>query len=267
VEGLATIAASRFCAPPWSFAARPSRWSDWAVTPWRGFWPRRSRTVFQQALESPRFGPDLSALLEQRRFKASRRFLTFTCWAGTGPVLIVDGARGGAGWRCRRSCAVPPCSDRQAAAAVKAPISASPCPATATRSKAAGPRHRRGGAAHPLCDQRFKSEVEPAVGAGLDQPCWGCRKSAQAVWMAWGRSAAAWSWPPGWWRRRPMWSRLRLGGHRRPRSPQPMALELKVLERADCEALAWALIWACPRLRVAAEVHPSHLPARYGQRL
>jgi len=73
--------------------------------------------------------------------------------------------------------------------------------------------------------------------------------------MAWGRSAAAWSWPASLVAGAPMVVTPQAWPTRAAEIAGTYLFGLKVLERADCEALAWALYWACPRAPRCAEVH------------
>jgi len=170
--GLLRIAASRYCAPPMEFRCTPSLAErDWAVDTLAAGSAQDDHGPWQQALE-PASAPSERPLLEQRRFKgkAGECFSTFTRWARHRPQLIVVGL-GRAGWRCRRSGAVAGCSDRQAAAAVKAfRSSASARPATDSIPRAR-PRAMPSRCGSPsLPTSASKRKVRTRCGAGSIQP-------------------------------------------------------------------------------------------------
>jgi len=88
--------------------------------------------------------------------------------------------------------------DRQGSASlVKPPISASPwAQATDSIPRAAARRSPRRAALNPIYAPALqKRSRKPACGLPADQP-WAAECGPGRFWMAWGESAAAWSWPP-----------------------------------------------------------------------
>jgi len=81
----------KICAPPMEFRCTPVSLSDWGGDTLAVGLAQDDHGPLQQALEA-RFGPDLSALLEQRRFKGKAGdVLTFTLLGQAPAQLIVVG--------------------------------------------------------------------------------------------------------------------------------------------------------------------------------
>jgi len=139
---------------------------------------------------------------------------------------------------------------------LKAPISAIALPSDGTRIPRPRPRailRRRAVRLHPLCrrsaskKRKVRTAQVPARSA-----FGGLAGVAQAVSDGLGATAAAWSWPASWWRRRPTCGHAQAWPDTRPRSPGTMPGAEGLDGAPTVKALGMgAVIWgAVPGLRV-----------------
>ncbi|MCT0203221.1 leucyl aminopeptidase [Synechococcus sp. CS-603] len=217
------------------FRCTPVSLSDWGGDTLAVGLAQDDHGPLQQALEA-RFGPDLSALLEQRRFKGKAGdVLTFTLLGQAPAQLIVVGlgeAQAGdvAGLRSAAAAIA------RAAAACKASDLGIALPSDGLDPKAAAQAIAEAVRLTLYADQRFKSEVEPAAVPGSISLL-GLPESAQAGLDGLGAICSGVE-----------LARQLVAAPPNVVTPQALAdtaaeiastygLELKVLERADCEAL------------------------------